>query len=139
MTVQIATTTTDIARCYGAMQPLRPHITEADFVPLVQTMQQEGYVLAYVEADGQIVAVAGYRRLTFLFSGRIIYIDDLSTLPEHRGRGYASLLLDHVRDMARAEGRSRVTLDSGHARYVAHKLYLHKGYQIIGHHFELQL
>ena len=121
------------------MNVLRPHISEADFVPTVTEMMEGGYKLAAVFVEGEAVAVVGYRHLQFLFNGKHIYIDDLSTLPTFRGCGYAGALLDFVAAEARAHGYGSVTLDSGHHRSVAHRLYLNKGYVISAHHFTQEL
>jgi GNAT superfamily N-acetyltransferase len=79
--------------------------------------------------------------MQLLYSGKTLYIDDLSTLPEGRGKGYASALLDYVIAEARTLGCTCVTLDSGHnpARYDAHRLYLSKRFNIVSHHFRLDL
>jgi ribosomal protein S18 acetylase RimI-like enzyme len=34
-------------------------------------------------------------------TGKHFYIDDLSTLPESRGKGYGGMLLDHVIELAK--------------------------------------
>ena len=89
----------------------------------------------------QAPAAIGYRIMNLLYSGKTLYIDDLSTLPEGRAKGYAGALLDFVIDEARKAGCSCVTLDSGHspARYDAHRLYLKKRFNIVSHHFRLDL
>lgn len=133
--VQIAETDEQILKCWDAIYALRPHLIEADFLPLILEIQASGYVLAYVESDGKAAAIIGYRYLHFLFNGKHIYIDDLSTLPVGRGRGYASALLDFVKNEAQKQGLKTITLDSGHHRYDAHRLYLNEGYKIMAHHF----
>ena len=83
----------------------------------------------------------GYRVLNFLHSGKTLYIDDLSSLPEGRSKGYASALLDFVVEQAKQQNCQCVSLDSGQnpARYDAHRLYLKKGFNITSHHFHLGL
>ena len=137
--VQIAETDEQILKCWDALFALRPHLIEADFLPLIRELQANGYVLAYIESEGKAAAIIGYRYLHFLFNGKHIYIDDLSTLPETRGKGYASALLNFVKNEARSRGLKTVTLDSGHLRYDAHRLYLNQGYKIMSHHFVLTL
>jgi GNAT superfamily N-acetyltransferase len=60
-------------------------------------------------------------------------------LPTSRGKGYAGKLLDFVEAEARAKGYKVVTLDSGHQRFDAHRLYLNKGFKIVAHHFSKTL
>ena len=139
MTIHLAKTPEDIAKCTRAMLELRPHVAAESFVPLVQQMMQEGYQLAFIEENGEAVAVIGFRYLQFLFCGKHFYIDDLSTLPEARGKGYGGMLLDYVAELARAAGYDVITLDSGHQRQTAHRLYLNKGFSISSHHFTKKL
>ncbi len=76
-----------------------------------------------------------------LFRGNYIYIDDLSTLPEYRGKGYAGHLVDWIIDYAQREGYEEVHLDSGvsDARTDAHRLYLNKRFKVTSLHFALKL
>ena len=141
MTVKLAQTKADILLCRDAILALRPHLADVDLTELIPIMQAEGYQLAFIEAeDGQrAAAICGYRYLQFLFNGRHFYIDDLSTLPDFRGRGYGGILLDFVAQEARQRGFTCVTLDSGHQRFAAHRLYLNKGFTISSHHFTLKI
>lgn len=139
--IRKALTPADIERCIPAILALRPHLSPDQIVPQVQLQQQEGFHLAFVDHDGTVPAAIGYRITHLLYSGKTLYIDDLSTLPEGRGKGYANALLDFVIDEAKALGCTCVTLDSGHApaRYDAHRLYLKKRFNIVSHHFRLDL
>lgn len=140
MVIQTAVTDTDILKCRKALKELRPHLPEATFLPLIREMIEEGYQLAFIEGDdGYALSVVGFRYLQFTFNGKHFYIDDLSTLPEARGKGYGGRLIDHVCKLGRQKGYDHVTLDSGHQRYAAHRLYLNKGFTIASHHFSRNL
>jgi len=121
------------------MLALRPHVPAEQFLSTVKAMIREGYQLAYIEAAGKAVAAVGFRYLQFLFNGKHLYIDDLSTLPECREQGYGGMLLDFVAEHAREAGFKVVTLDSGFHRHDAHRLYLNKGYQVASLHFSKSL
>ena len=136
MKIQIAQTDRDILKCWKVIHELRPHLEEPAFLDLIREMMLEGYQLAFIEGDnGYAVAAIGFRYLQFTYNGKHFYIDDLSTLPEARGKGCGSALLDHVFELARQKGYGVVTLDSGHQRFDAHRLYLNKGFTIASHHF----
>ncbi len=141
----IAQSDADIRQCLPAVLALRPHLTPDQAFEQIRFQQaNDGFVLAFVPSENPsepAPAVVGYRTLTLLYSGKTIYIDDLSTLPSGRGKGYASRLLDFVVDQARQSGCQCVSLDSGQnpARYDAHRLYLKKGFNITSHHFKLEL
>ncbi|GGD71547.1 N-acetyltransferase GCN5 [Emticicia aquatilis] len=139
MQIQIAQTKEDFLKCFDVMQALRPHLTPELFLELLPKMKEENYSLLFIEENDKAVSACGFRYLTTLFDGRYIYIDDLTTLPEARGKGYAGALFDYVVEKAKEEGLKAVHLDSGHQRYDAHRLYLNKGMKIVYHHFRLEL
>lgn len=145
MIVRIAQTDAEIHQCLPAMLALRQHLSAQQAFDQIRFQQKnDGFILAYVatdKADESAPAVVGYRYLNFLYSGKTLYIDDLSTLPNARGKGYASALVDFAIEQARQAGCQCVSLDSGQnpARYDAHRLYLNKGFNITSHHFKLDL
>lgn len=140
MKIQTAQTDTDILKCWKALHELRPHLIEANFLSLIKEMMPEGYQLAFIEGEnGYALSVVGFRYLQFTFNGKHFYIDDLSTLPEARGKGYGGALVDHVCELAKQKGYGFVTLDSGHQRFAAHRLYLNKGFTIASHHFSQKI
>jgi GNAT superfamily N-acetyltransferase len=135
----------DTALAFPAMQALRPHYAEeSEFVERVDEMQRaEGYRLVGAFEDGTpyALAVAGFRVGHNLAWGRFLYVDDLSTLPEARRRGYGRQLLEWLTEEARREGCDQLHLDSGVTadRYDAHRLYLNSGLAITSHHFARKL
>src|SRR5258708_20563698 len=60
-----------------------------------ETLRPAGFRLVAVFGDGDIQArsVAGFRLGRSLTRGKYLYVDDLTTLPGHRGAGYAYLLM----------------------------------------------
>ena len=125
---------------HKAMTELRTHLAgdqEAFLAQVDEVQRPQGYrVFAVFEAhDRYAVAVVGFRRLASLAWGDVLYIDDLSTRPKYRRRGYGRLLLEAVAGEALALGCVAVHLDSGHHRYDAHRLYLDAGCEIQAHHF----
>jgi len=136
MDIKIAKTEKDILKCWDVINVLRPHLEKDKFVATVKEMIDEGYILAFIEADGKAVSATGYRYQQYLYIGKHYYIDDLITLEPGRGKGYASALLDFVVAEAKKNGYEAVTLDSGHHRSTAHRLYLNKGFVISAHHFQ---
>ena len=139
MEIKIAKTRDDFEKCREALIALRPHLSGELLISTLEEMAQEGYMLAFIEADRKAAAVIGFRYLQFLYNGKHYYIDDLSTLPEYRGRGYAASLIDFVLEKAESAGFKTVTLDSGYQRYDAHRLYLNKGFTLNCHHFSKTL
>ena len=129
---------------FDAMRALRPDLAgAAEFARRVDEVQRpQGYrVAAVVEDDGCVSAVAGFRVLEMLAYGRILYIDDLSTLPAARRRGYGRALLDWCAAQAVREGCVALQLDSnvGPERQDAHRLYFNHGMRISSYHFAREL
>jgi ribosomal protein S18 acetylase RimI-like enzyme len=129
----------DILKCWPAIKVLRPHLVIDGFTDMVSKMQKDGYFLAFIEIGGLAVSVIGYRFLTMLYNGKQIYIDDLVTLEDYRGRGFARMLIDYVTELGKEKGIDCVTLDSGPSRHAAHRLYLNLGFNIVSYHFEKKL
>jgi GNAT superfamily N-acetyltransferase len=127
------------------MAALRPAFTgEPQFVERVDDVQRaEGYRLVgiFEESAPHAVAVAGFRVGHMLAWGRFLYVDDLSTLPEARRRGYGMRLLEWLREEAERLGCDQLHLDSGVGsdRIDAHRLYFNAGLAITSFHFARQL
>ena len=61
------------------------------------------------EADGTIVGIADYRRFSRLSTGSVgIWLDDLFTDPQARGRGTGRALISRLQEIAAVEGCSVV-------------------------------
>ncbi|MGV3602832.1 MAG: GNAT family N-acetyltransferase [Dyadobacter fermentans] len=138
MTIQRVTSDDDILKCRGAIQALRPFLTDDVYTDAVkQTLADNRQIIFIEDGSPDAAAVAVFETGYNLFRGKYIYIDDLSTLPTQRGKGYAGQLLDWIADYARTEGFDEIHLDSGVnvARTDAHRLYLNKRFQVASLHF----
>jgi GNAT superfamily N-acetyltransferase len=138
-TIQLAESDEEIRRCFRVMQQLRTHLTEADFVPTVRRQISSGYHLAYLEENGVVCSVAGFRYLDNLAAGRILYVDDLATDNAARSRNLGTKLFVWLVERAREEGCNNLELDSGVQRFDAHRFYLRNRMVISSHHFRLEL
>lgn len=134
-----AITDQEIADCYDVMAELRPHITREQFVPLVRSMQADGFRLACIRAGGRVVAVTGYRLGTNLFCGKHLYVDDLVTVDTERSKSYGRELLAWLRALAVENDCGQLHLDSGVQRKRAHAFYLREGMELSSYHFSERL
>jgi GNAT superfamily N-acetyltransferase len=140
-----AATAAEILACRDVVFLLRPHLKneQAYLQQVQQMMREDGYRLIFIphpeKGGSQAVAFAGYRYMNKLLTGKAIYIDDLATLPAHRGKGYASQLLQYIQEEAVREDVNVIQLDSGYERTDAHRLYLNQGYRMQAHHFICRL
>jgi len=137
--IAVATTCEQIDRCFAVMQQLRPKLSAAEFASRVQVQQGEGYRLAYLEYDGKVVAVAGFRVMHVLWSGKTMYVDDLVTDEAMRSRGFGEAMIAWLVSEARGERCVTFSLDSGTHRNQAHAFYFRQGLRITDFHFQMPL
>jgi GNAT superfamily N-acetyltransferase len=137
--VFIATTDAEIESCFDAFSALRSHIDRISFVPQVRRQEAQGYQILAVRCGAEVPSAAGFRFAEFLAWGKVLYIDDLTTLPDSRGCGHADVLMNWMIEHARRSGCRAVHLDTGYTRQAAHRLYLRKGLHFDCHHLALQL
>ncbi|MCE7042177.1 GNAT family N-acetyltransferase [Dyadobacter sp. CY312] len=139
--VKRALTSEDISKCRRAIQALRPLLTDELYHEAVSKTLADNRQLIYIEGNGEAAGIAVFETGYNLFRGKYIYIDDLSTLPEYRGNGYAGILLDWIFEYAKQQGFDQVDLDSGvsETRTDAHRLYLNKRFQVASLHFVAKL
>jgi GNAT superfamily N-acetyltransferase len=137
--ISLLTSDTELTAAFPAFLALRPHLDLARFIAQVRRQQAQGYQIVAVSDGDEVMAVAGFRVAEFLAWGKVLYVDDLSTLPAHRGCGHAGALLEWLFVRAREQGCDAVHLDSGYGRHDAHRLYLNKGFNLASHHFSRQV
>ncbi len=106
-TIRIAATPAEIDRCFAVMSQLRPLLVADEFVGRVQAQQAEGYQLAFLEDEGEVVSVAGFRMQNMLSSGKTLYVDDLVTDTAARSQGHGEAMIA-VADCAGERGWMRV-------------------------------
>ena len=132
----------ETAIAWAAMSELRPHVgSREQFVERVDHHERpEGYrLIGSFEGSPEPVAVAGFRFLHTLAWGFVLYVDDLVTRADARGRGHGRRLMKWLEAEAREQGCHQLHLDSGHQRHDAHRLYLSSGMEISSHHFSKPL
>ena len=139
MKIALAEDHAAVARCYPVMAQLRPHLDEAAYLAAVERQRREGYQLLFLETDGEVRAVAGFRLMEMLAYGKTLYVDDLVTDAAQRSQGYGEALLDWLAEYARAHACVKLHLDSGVQRFDAHRFYFTQRMWISAYHFSLKL
>jgi GNAT superfamily N-acetyltransferase len=137
--IRLAETEEEIARCFQVVAHLRPHLRENEFPARVRTQQAQGYCLAFLENGGVVVAVAGFRVMEMLATGRTLYVDDLVTDEAKRSAGHGKAMLDWLQEYARAAGCETFSLDSGTQRQEAHAFYFRERMRVTSFHFAKKL
>ena len=139
--VKIAESDFDILKCREVLSDLRPHLKEELFLDAVRKTLADNRLLIYIEENGRAVSASVFEWGYNLYRGKYIYIDDLSTIPPARGKGYASELLDWIIKYAEEKKFDQVHLDSGvnAGRFDAHRLYHNKRFNVTSLHFALKI
>ncbi|OHX11688.1 GNAT family N-acetyltransferase [Chromobacterium sphagni] len=129
----------EIAGCFAVMRQLRLPLRAERFVETVRAKMAEGYRLAYLQQDGRVACVAGFRIGLNLAMGKSLYVDDLATDEAARSHGHDAAMMAWLRQLAKEEGCAELHLDSGVQRHRAHRFYLNQNMDIVCHHFSERL
>ena len=137
--IHLAHSREEITRCYPVMRQLRTALSAEEFVARVELQQGEGYRLAFLDNEDAVVALAGFRVMNVLWSGKTMYVDDLVTDEANRSRGFGEAMISWLVARARNEGCTTFSLDSGTHREAAHAFYFRVGLRISDFHFQMPL
>ena len=137
MNVRLATPDTDLDAIADVMLELRTTYTKTALIERVREQMRQGYRVAWVEADGEVLCVAGFVVGLKLAWGRHVYVDDLVTAERHRSTGAGAAMIAWLKNYAREQGCRELHLDSGVQRFAAHRFYLRERFNIESHHFSV--
>ena len=137
MEVKIVSSDEDLKKICPVMLELRNQYDEGSMLRQIKHQFEDGYKIAYVEDNGDVLCVAGFVICSKLAWEKHIYIDDLVTSEKHRSTGAGKLIIDWCKNYARENGCKQLHLDSGVQRFAAHKFYLREGFCINSHHFAI--
>jgi GNAT superfamily N-acetyltransferase len=131
-------------RAARALLELRPHRAPAEaLVTVADGQRAAGYRLvgSFEPGEEDAAAVAGFRVQENLAWGRHLYVDDLVTRADRRGRGHGGALMRWLAVEACRAGCEQLHLDSGVGpeREDAHRLYFNAGLRISSYHFQRAL
>ena len=134
------TTDAELSSAYPLMHQLRTHLDHAAYMEHLQVMREGGYRM-FASLEGDVMkALAGIAIRTNFYYGRFLYVYDLITDQETRSRGHGKRLLDHLEELARADGCQTIALSSGVQRTDAHRFYEDKmGYDRVSYVFKKEL
>lgn len=131
----------ETARAVPALLELRPQRgPAATLVARADGQRAAGYRLvgSFEPGEEDAAAVAGFRVQENLAWGRHLYVDDLVTRADRRGRGHGGALMRWLAVEACRAGCEQLHLDSGVGadRADAHRLYFDAGMRISSYHFQ---
>lgn len=132
-------TDNEIQACFRVIPELRPHLNEKEFVGKIRHLFEDGYQLAAVLSEDNVVAVAGFHLRENLAWGKFLYIDDLVTDQNQRSSGIGKMLLSWLHEEAKKNQCEQLHLDSGVQRKDAHRFYEREGMTFASHHYMSKL
>jgi ribosomal protein S18 acetylase RimI-like enzyme len=129
-----------VGACYEVMRQLRPDLASAvGFEDRWRRQLDEGYRLLALWAGGRPRALAGFRVLESFVHGRFLYVDDLVTEEDERGRGHGEKLLARLEAEGRALGCRKLVLDTDLDNALAHRFYYRQGLLAMALRFSVAL
>lgn len=134
-------TSEEILCAFLIMKTLRTHLTEKEYLELVnEAMEKDSYHLYALYDEGSMVAVTGFKPMITLYYGRFVWVCDLVTAPEARSKGYGETLLTYIHRWAEENHYESVALSSGLKRTDAHRFYEEKmNYDKVSYVFKHEL
>ena len=127
----------ELQKAAGILLQLRAQYSLEEMLDSITLQREQGYQLAAVQSENEIVSVAGFIVGRKLAWRKYLYIDDLVTDQKYRSSGAGALLLDWLKSHAIKIGCEQIHLDSGVQKFPAHRFYLRQRFNIASHHFSL--
>jgi GNAT superfamily N-acetyltransferase len=140
MEVKLASSDVELLLIAPVLLELRTHFENTeDLIAQIKRQQQDGYQLAYVISDDEVLCVAGFIVAQKLAWDKHVYVDDLITSASNRSTGAGKCMIDWLKQYCKEQQCTQLHLDSGVQRFAAHKFYLREGFVISSHHFSMNL
>lgn len=118
----------ELASCFPAISALRPALKDvSEWVERASDMATDGYRVLAAWEGPRVVAIAGYRTMVNLIYGQFLYVDDLVSLPDQRGKGLGSALLTELSAIGLDEGCRCLVLDTAATNTDARRFYKREG------------
>lgn len=122
----------EIEQCGEMVAQLRPNLNQEKWHRTIQKMMlAEKYKIVGLFNHGKIIAFAGFREMSSMQAGNIIYIDDLCTSESYRSTEIANKLLSFVNEIAVAANKDAIVLNTGFSNITAHKLRLNHSAKLL--------
>lgn len=113
----------ELLEAFSVIKQLRTHLVEEAYLNLIKDMKKEGYRMFGLYVEDKVVAVIGVIKLTNLYYGKHIWVNDLVTDVSQRSKKYGQILLSFINEWAKEHSCEVVALSSGLEKIEAHKFY----------------
>jgi putative acetyltransferase len=110
-----------------------PQLADQDVIEIEQSYLQKGGAFWVIEQQGQIVGTAAYRPFVKSTAPQLertrAEIRKMYLLPEARGQGLGTFLLQQLEAAIKSQGFQEIYLETARVMQAAVALYEHNGYQ----------
>jgi len=122
------------------MRELRPRLTDAEnFITRVHREAEKGYGQLGARQEQELLTLAGYQISENLRYRPFQYVDDLVTAPRARSLGLGAILIDALREGARAQTCTHLVLDTDLGNALGQRFCYRRGLLVAGMHFRQSL
>lgn len=118
----------ELENTYEVVSQLRTSLSYKEFEDLIYDMRHMEYKMIGIMENETLITYAGVAIMTSLSHKRHLYVFDLVTNNEFRGKGYGKMMLEYLHDYAKMGMCENIVLSSGFAREDAHRFYEQEGF-----------
>lgn len=134
--IKFFSTSEEWTLAFPAFESLRPKMTVETFLANRQNCLDGGYQLLGLVVDAKVVCVAGITVRPHVENKMQLEIEDFSTHPVYKRKGYGRQVLEWIVVYAEENKCFRIKIDSGTSREEAHQFYKSIGFEQTGFRFE---
>jgi len=114
---------------YEVLSQLRVDLSFKEFDDLVYDMRHIDYKMIGLFEREKLITYAGVAVGTNFYHKRHLYLYDLVTDVEYRGKGYGKEMMLYLEDYAKTAMCENIVLSSGLQREDAHRFYENDGFE----------
>lgn len=129
----------DYARLPEMFAWLEPDLPATLVAARVPAMLAQGWRCVGAFAGDELIGMAGFGIRHHLFSGPVMYVENVAVLPNWRASGIGLRLMRWIESKAREHACNKITLDAYAVNTAARTFYQRLGYDPRGVHFVLEL
>lgn len=118
---------------------LEPDLPAAVVCERMARMRAAGWQCLGAFAGPDIVAMAGWSERCHLFSGPVLFVENVAVDPAWKGRGLGRRMMAWLEAEGRRRGCAKITLDAYASNSAARAFYERLGYDPRGIHFVREL
>ncbi len=113
----------ELEMAYELVSQLRTDLSYKEFEDLIYDMRHMEYKMIGIMENEKLLCYAGVSICTNLYHKRHLYVYDLVTDENFRGKKYGEFMLDYLKDFAKMGMCENIVLSSGLTREDTHRFY----------------